>query len=184
MEKKPNPPKETETSENSRRDFLYLATGSVGAVGLGCALWPLVNQMNPAADTQASATVEVDLSSIPEGQARTVTWRGKPLFIRHRTPQEIAEARSVDPSSLPDPQTDADRVQDPKWLVMIGICTHLGCVPKGQNQTDYKGNYEGWFCPCHGSHYDTSGRVRQGPAPNNLEIPSYTFLNPTLIRIG
>ena len=140
--------------------------------------------MNPSADTQAEATLEVDLSTIAEGQSKTFTWRGKPLFIRHRTSEEIAEADSVDLNVLPDPQADTERVQNPQWLVLIGICTHLGCVPKGQSPNDYKGDYDGWFCPCHGSHYDTSGRIRQGPAPTNLEIPSYTFVDPTRIRIG
>ena len=191
--KKPHTPQEfppadaqelPSADDNSRRDFLYLATGSVGAVGLGYALWPLIDQMNPSADTQAEATLEVDLSTIAEGQSKTFTWRGKPLFIRHRTSEEIAEADSVDLNVLPDPQADTERVQNPQWLVLIGICTHLGCVPKGQSPNDYKGDYDGWFCPCHGSHYDTSGRIRQGPAPTNLEIPSYTFLDPTRIRIG
>jgi ubiquinol-cytochrome c reductase iron-sulfur subunit len=125
------------------------------------------------------SSTEVDLSQVAQGQSITVMWRGKPVFIRHRTPKEIEEAASVDVASLPDPQADADRVQKPEWLVMVGVCTHLGCVPLGQ-----RGDFGGWLCPCHGSHYDTSGRIRKGPAPTNLPVPEYTFLNDTTIRIG
>ena len=140
--------------------------------------------MNPAADTLALASTEVDISSIKEGQAITVMWRGKPVFIRHRTPKEIEEARQDDSASLRDPQTDAERVKKAQWLVMVGICTHLGCVPLGQKSGDVKGQYGGWFCPCHGSHYDHSGRIRKGPAPTNLEVPSYKFLSENVIKIG
>ena len=170
----------------TRRDFLYLTAAAFGAVGAGSFAYPLVNQMNPAADTLALASTEVDLSPIEEGQAITVMWRGKPVFIRHRTAKEIEEARAVEVADLRDKEADQDRVQEghEKWLVMVGICTHLGCVPTGQKDTDVKGEYDGWFCPCHGSHYDNSGRIRKGPAPKNLEIPEYTFLSDTLIKIG
>jgi ubiquinol-cytochrome c reductase iron-sulfur subunit len=167
----------------TRRDFLTLTAGAFGAVGAGIFAWPFIDSMNPAADTLALASVEVDLAPIEPGQAITVMWRGKPVFIRHRTESEIAEA-AKDVSNLRDPQTDADRVQKPEWLVMVGICTHLGCVPLGQKPNDVKGDYDGWFCPCHGSHYDVSGRIRSGPAPKNLDIPEYTFLNDTRIKIG
>jgi ubiquinol-cytochrome c reductase iron-sulfur subunit len=165
--------------EVSRRDFLYVAGASFAAVGAAAAIWPLIDQMNPSADVLAMSSTEVDLSQVAQGQSITVMWRGKPVFIRHRTPKEIEEAASVDVASLPDPQADADRVQKPEWLVMVGVCTHLGCVPLGQ-----RGDFGGWLCPCHGSHYDTSGRIRKGPAPTNLPVPEYTFLNDTTIRIG
>ena len=170
--------------EGARRDFLTLVTASVAAVGAGAAVWPFVSSMGPARDVLALSTTEVDLSPIAVGQAVTVVWRGKPVFVRHRTPQEISAARSVDVRDLIDPQTDAARVIKPEWLVMVGICTHLGCVPLGQKPTDPRGNYGGWFCPCHGSHYDTSGRVRQGPAPLNLVVPTYVFTTDAQIRIG
>ena len=170
--------------EETRRDFLYLAATAVGLVGTGVAVWPLIDSMNPAADVLALASTEVDLSAIEEGQAITVTWRGKPVFIRHRTADEIAEAEAVAVDDLPDPQDDADRVQHPQWLVMVGICTHLGCIPKGQRVGDPKGEFGGWLCPCHGSHYDTSGRIRKGPAPENLPVPTYEFLDDTTIKIG
>jgi ubiquinol-cytochrome c reductase iron-sulfur subunit len=168
----------------TRRDFLYLATAAAGAIGAAAVAWPFIASMNPAADTLALATVDVDLSAIQVGQAITVTWRGKPVFIRHRTEEEIATARAVPVSELKDPQTDEARVQKAQWLVMVGICTHLGCVPGGQKTSDVKGDYSGWFCPCHGSHYDTSGRIRKGPAPANLLVPDYRFTNDTSIRIG
>ncbi len=167
-----------------RRDFLYLAAGAMAVVGTGAFVWPLVDSMNPAADVLALASIEVDLSAIEEGQAITVTWRGKPVFIRHRTAAEIEEARAVPVDELSDPESDDERVQQPEWLVMIGICTHLGCIPKGQKAGEIKGEYGGWFCPCHGSHYDTSGRIRKGPAPLNLPVPPYEFLEDTTIRIG
>ncbi|HEV7369832.1 ubiquinol-cytochrome c reductase iron-sulfur subunit [Arenibaculum sp.] len=168
----------------SRRDFLLLATGAVAAVGVGSLAWPFIASMNPAADTLALASIDVDLSPIAVGQAITVTWRGKPVFIRRRTEAEIAAARAVDVSSLPDPQTDEERAVQPEWLVMVGVCTHLGCVPLGQKATDDKGDFGGWFCPCHGSHYDTAGRIRRGPAPANLLVPEYAFLDDTTIRLG
>lgn len=168
----------------SRRDFLYLATGAVGAVGVAAAAWPFVDSMNPAADTLALASIDVDLAPVAEGQAITVTWRGKPVFIRHRTGAEIEEANKVALGDLRDPAADDTRVKKPEWLVVIGICTHLGCVPLGQKPTDPKGDYNGWFCPCHGSHYDTSGRIRKGPAPANLVVPQYAFTGDTAIRLG
>ena len=168
----------------SRRDFLYLATGAVGAVGVAAAAWPFVDSMNPAADTLALASIDVDLAPVQEGQAITVTWRGKPVFIRHRTGAEIEEAKKVNLGELRDPADDAARVKKPEWLVVIGICTHLGCVPLGQKPSDPRGNYNGWFCPCHGSHYDSAGRIRQGPAPANLAVPQYVFTSDTQIRIG
>lgn len=174
----------TDDVRGTRRDFLYLTTASVGAVGAASALWPMIDSMNPAADTLALASIEVDLSPIAVGQAITVTWRGKPVFVRRRTPEEIAAARSVKIGDLPDPQPDDKRVQKPEWLVVIGICTHLGCVPLGQKSTEPRGDYGGWFCPCHGSQYDTSGRIRKGPAPANLVVPQYAFLTDTRIRLG
>jgi ubiquinol-cytochrome c reductase iron-sulfur subunit len=165
--------------EPNRRDFLYLATGAFAAVGAANIAWPLIDQMNPDASVKALASIEVDLDSIEVGQNLTVTWRGKPVFIRRRTETEIAEARAVDIATLPDPQNDMERVVKDEWLVMIGICTHLGCVPLGE-----AGDFNGWFCPCHGSHYDTSGRIRKGPAPLNLEIPEYDFVADTRIKIG
>jgi ubiquinol-cytochrome c reductase iron-sulfur subunit len=168
----------------TRRDFLYIATAAFGGVGGALAVWPLIDQMNPSSDVLALASTEVDVSTIAEGQAITVVWRGKPVFIRHRTEKEIATARDVAAGDLIDPQADEQRVQKPEWLVMVGVCTHLGCVPLGQKATDPHGEYGGWFCPCHGSHYDTSGRIRKGPAPLNLEIPPYEFLDDTRIKIG
>ena len=168
----------------TRRDFLYLTAAAFGAVGAGSVAWPFIDQMNPAADTLALSTTEVDLSPIQVGQAITVMWRGKPVFIRRRTPEEIAEAEAVDVSTLRDKQTDDERVQKKEWLIMVGICTHLGCVPLGQKPGDAHGDFGGWFCPCHGSHYDTAGRIRKGPAPKNLVIPDYAFLSDTTIRIG
>ncbi|MDJ0895221.1 MAG: ubiquinol-cytochrome c reductase iron-sulfur subunit [Alphaproteobacteria bacterium] len=168
----------------TRRDFLYLTTGAVTAVGTVAALWPFIDSMNPAADVLALASTEVDLSAIEEGQAITVTWRGKPVFIRHRTADEITEAQNVSLDALPDPESDADRAQRPEWLVLVGVCTHLGCIPKGQKVGDLKGEYDGWFCPCHGSHYDTSGRIRKGPAPTNLPVPEYQFISETVVKIG
>ncbi len=168
----------------TRRDFLYVATGGVTVVGAALAGWAIIDSMNPAANILALSTVEIDLSPVEEGQSITVVWRGKPIFVRNRTAEEIARAVAEDSDSMKDPQSDADRVQQPQWLVMIGICTHLGCIPLGQKFSDPKGDFGGWFCPCHGSHYDTSGRIRKGPAPTNLEIPEYAFLEDTRIRIG
>ncbi len=140
--------------------------------------------MNPAKDTLAMSTTEVDLAPVQTGQSITVMWRGKPVFIRKRTAAEIEDAASVDMSVLVDKEADEARVQKPEWLVLVGICTHLGCVPVGQKPTDVKGEYNGWFCPCHGSHYDTSGRIRKGPAPKNLAVPPYEFISDTSIKIG
>ena len=181
----------SDMSEPTRRDFLYIATGAVGVVGTAAAVWPFVDQMNPDASVQALASIEVNLDAIEEGSAITVLWRGKPVFIRHRTGKEIEEARAVPMDELRDPlaenanlpagspATDENRAEKPEWLVMVGVCTHLGCVPLGQ-----QGDFGGWFCPCHGSHYDTAGRIRKGPAPRNLDVPQYTFLSDTAIRIG
>lgn len=168
----------------TRRDFLTLTAIAAGVVGTGIAVWPLVNSMNPSADVLALASTEVDLSPVEEGQAITVIWRGKPVFVRHRTPKEIEEAENVDLTELRDPQTDGERTEKPQWLVMIGVCTHLGCIPKGQKPGEPKGDYDGWFCPCHGSHYDSSGRIRRGPAPENLWIPPYVFLDDSTVEIG
>jgi len=185
-------------TEPTRRDFLMVASGAFAAVGGAAALWPLIDQMNPDASSQALAAIEVDLAPIEEGQAITVLWRGKPIFIRHRTAAEIEKAKAVDVATLRDQEarnaglpadasaTDENRTiagHEP-WLIMIGICTHLGCIPKGQAIGDPHGDYGGWFCPCHGSHYDTAGRIRKGPAPRNLDIPPYGFVSNTKIKIG
>ena len=170
--------------DGTRRDFLMMAAGGMAAVGTAAAIWPLIDSLNPAADALAVSSIEVDIGPIAEGQAVTVMWRGTPVFIRHRTPAEIAEAQNVNIDELPDPEADADRVLEPKWLVMVGVCTHLGCIPLGQKVADKKGDYDGWFCPCHGSHYDTSGRIRKGPAPTNLPVPPYEFVSDTLVKIG
>ncbi len=167
-----------------RRQFLFLSTMATSFAGLNFFVWPFLDSLNPAADVQALAATEVDLAPIEPGQSVTVVWRGKPIFIRHRTEAEIAAARNADLGVMPDPQPDAARAPKPQWLVVVGVCDHLGCVPRGQRPTDPRGDYGGWFCPCHGSHFDTSGRVRKGPAPNNLEIPEYTFLDDHRIRIG
>jgi len=163
----------------TRRDFLYVAAGAFSAVGAAAAAWPFIHQMNPSADVLALSTTEVDLAQIAVGQSITAVWRGKPVFIRHRTADEIKAAQEVVLTDLPDPEPDTKRVQKPEWLIMLGVCTHLGCVPLGQ-----QGEFGGWFCPCHGSHYDTSGRIRKGPAPRNLEVPTYAFLSDTRIKIG
>ena len=170
------------SAEPTRRDFLYIATGTVAAVGGAAALVPLIAQMNPDASTiAAGAPVEVDLGPIAEGQVIKVFWRGKPIFINHRTKKEIEEARNVNLASLPDPQPDDKRVKEgkPQWQVLIGICTHLGCIPLA-----HQGDYNGYFCPCHGSQYDTSGRIRKGPAPKNMLVPDYLFTSDTLVKIG
>jgi ubiquinol-cytochrome c reductase iron-sulfur subunit len=187
------------TTENpNRRDFIVIAAQAFAGVGAALALWPFISQMNPDASTQAAASMEVDLSPVKEGQAITVLWRGKPVFVRHRTKEEIAKAVDVkiseliDPSArnddLPEraPATDANRTKKghENWMVLVGICTHLGCIPKGQSIGDARGNFGGWFCPCHGSHYDTAGRIRLGPAPRNLEVPPYDFTSDTKIKIG
>ena len=167
--------------------MLYIATGAAAVVGAGSLAWPLINQMNPDASALALASTEVDVASIAEGGILTVKWRGKPVFVRHRTAKEIEEARQVPLTELPDPQSDQDRVKQskisgadhPEWLVVIGVCTHLGCVPLG-----HQGEFDGWFCPCHGSQYDTSGRIRKGPAPRNLDVPTYAFIANTKVQIG
>ena len=165
--------------KNNRRDFLFTASYTIGAVGLGATIWPFIDQMNPDSSVKALATTEVDLSQIEPGKSITVLWRGKPVFIKRRTESEISEAQSVILEELKHPEKDQDRVKKPEWLVMLGICTHLGCVPLSD-----KGEYKGWFCPCHGSHYDTSGRIRKGPAPVNMEVPKYTFIDDNTIKIG
>ena len=174
----------------TRRDFLYIAAGALGATGAVAFAWPLVNNLNPAADTLALASIEVNLSKIEVGQSVTFKWRGKPVFVRHRTPEEIKLAQDVPLADLKDPQPDSARVHAfsgkpmPQWLILVGVCTHLGCVPQGQQPGEVRGDYKGWYCPCHGSHYDTSGRIRRGPAPKNLEVPIYTFLSESSVRIG
>ncbi len=175
---------EKDTGE-SRRDFLYIATGTFAAVGAALSIWPLIDNMNPSADVLALSSVEVDLSNIEVGQRITVKWRGRPVFVAHRTEAEIAEARADDENpALIDPARDADRVQKEAWLIVIGICTHLGCVPLGQRSGEPRSEYGGWFCPCHGSKYDTAGRVRRGPAPRNLDLPPYAFIEDEKVRIG
>ena len=180
--------------QGTRRDFLYYATAGAGVVATGAAVWPLVNQMNPSADVRALASIRVDISGIAEGSQLTVQWLGKPVFIRYRTQEEIDSANATDVSELPDPNarnaniaadaeaTDANRTldEDEKWLVMMGVCTHLGCVPIG-NQS---GDYDGWYCPCHGSHYDAAGRIRRGPAPQNLPVPVAQFIDESTIQLG
>ena len=167
-----------------KRDFLIVSTYALAGIGAAAFVWPLIDQMNPAADTLALASTEIDLSSLEEGQSITVKWRGKPVFVRHRTDDEIKQAQEVSLEGMRDPQTDSERVTKEKYIVLVGVCTHLGCVPLGQKSGDVKGQYGGWFCPCHGSHYDHSGRIRKGPAPTNLEVPSYKFLSDTVIKIG
>ena len=168
-----------EDKKTNRRDFIFTASYALGAVGVGAAVWPLIDQMNPDASVKALASTEVDISGVERGQSITVLWRGKPVFIRRRTDEEIAKAKEVNLEELKHPEKDEDRAKDPEWLVMLGVCTHLGCVPLND-----KGDYNGWFCPCHGSHYDTSGRIRKGPAPQNMEIPKYEFVNSNIIKIG
>ncbi len=178
-----------EIEDGNRRDFLVLAGNTFAAVGGAAMLWPFIHQMNPDAGSLALASTEVDLAPVKAGQAITVMWRGKPVFIRNRTPDEIAAAQKVELPALPDrarPALDSARVKAGKenWLVIVGVCTHLGCIPKGQALGDSKGDYDGWFCPCHGSHYDTSGRVRKGPAPRNMDVPEFAFLSDSKIKIG
>ena len=171
--------REKHIETDKRRNFLFTASYALGAVGVGASVWPLIDQMNPDASVKALSSTEVDISDVKSGQTITVLWRGKPIFIRRRTQEEIHEAQSVNLELLKDPQKDQDRVKKSEWLVMVGVCTHLGCVPLGN-----KGEFNGWFCPCHGSHYDTSGRIRKGPAPTNLEIPEYEFVESNIIKIG
>lgn len=182
-----------EDHSGTRRDFLYVATGAAGAVATGAAVWPLVNQMNPSADVQALSSIRVDISAVEVGSQLTIKFLGKPVFIRRRTPEEIEAARGVEMSALPDPlarngnlpadapATDADRTLDEsgEWLIMTGVCTHLGCVPIGE-----AGDFGGWFCPCHGSHYDTAGRIRKGPAPENLPIPVMSLVSENVVQLG
>jgi ubiquinol-cytochrome c reductase iron-sulfur subunit len=170
--------------DETRRDFLLVATGTVAAAGAALAAWPFIDSMNPAADVLAISKTEVDIEPIEVGQRITAVWRGKPVFIDHRAPEQIQRARADDKAELPDPQLDGERIQRDEWLIVVGICTHLGCIPLGQGANDPRGEYGGWFCPCHGSHYDTSGRIRKGPAPRNLEVPAYTFFDEFRVRIG
>ena len=188
----------SEAEDPNRRDFLVVAGNAFAAVGGAALLWPFVAQMNPDASAKALSSIEVDLKPIKDGQAITVLWRGKPLFIRNRTKEERERAVADDNAALKDhlarnqnlpdgdPATDANRVKKDheQWLVLVGICTHLGCIPKGQTIGDARGDFGGWFCPCHGSHYDTAGRIRKGPAPRNLDVPPYAFLSDTKIKIG
>lgn len=183
----------TDTADPSRRDFLYIATASVAAVGAAATVWPLVDQMNPDASVRALASIDVDISSLTEGSSITVKWRGNPVFIRYRTAKEVEEAKAVNLDDLRDPlarndnldagapATDENRTTEGREqiIVMLGVCTHLGCVPLGQ-----KGDFDGWYCPCHGSHYDTAGRIRKGPAPENLPVPQYEFVSDTTLKIG
>ena len=175
----------TDTGER-RRDFIYIATGAFAAAGAATLVWPLVNQMNPSADVLALASIDVDLSSIQPGQAIKVSWRGKPVFLRNLTPKEQAEANAVPVATLRDPQTLAQRTKPghSNWLITLGVCTHLGCVPLGVGEGENRGDYGGYFCPCHGSTYDTAARIRKGPAPKNLEVPDYGFKTPTQVTIG
>ncbi|MDW9628187.1 ubiquinol-cytochrome c reductase iron-sulfur subunit (plasmid) [Sinorhizobium meliloti] len=183
-----------EAREPTRRDFLYLSTGMAGAVGVAAAAWPFIDQMRPDASTLAAASIEVDVSSLTEGMSLTVKWRGRPVFIRNRTAEEVEAARAVAMADLKDPEARNANLADDQaatdlarsagegrenWILMIGVCTHLGCVPLGQ-----AGDFGGWFCPCHGSHYDTAGRIRKGPAPENLAIPRYEFISEAVVRVG
>ena len=169
-----------------RRDFINIAAVSFAGVGGVAVLYPLVNQMNPSADVLALASTEVDISQIQPGQAIKTIWRKQPVFIRNLTPQEIQQANAVPAGDLRDPQTLAERTKEGKvnWLITLGVCTHLGCVPLGAAPGENKGEYGGYFCPCHGSHYDTAGRIRKGPAPTNLEVPEYSFVSDTVVQIG
>ena len=172
-----------EHSEN-RRDFLYLSAGLFTGLGATLALWPFVHSLNPAGAVLAEETIDVDVAPIEKGQAVTVVWQDKPVFVRRRTAEEIQIAEHTSLDELVDPQLDTERVVKPEWLVVVGVCTHLGCIPKGQRSFEPRGKWNGWLCKCHASHYDTSGRIRQGPAPNNLAVPKYEFLDDTTIRIG
>ncbi|MFC3753926.1 ubiquinol-cytochrome c reductase iron-sulfur subunit [Aquamicrobium ahrensii] len=189
-----SPVSETDIENPARRDFLYIATGMAGVVGAGAVAWPFIDQMRPDASTRALSSVEVDVAALEPGMSLTVKWRGKPVFVRNRTPQEIEAAQAVKLDELKDPlarnaniasdapASDVDRSAGEgkeNWLVMVGVCTHLGCIPLGQ-----QGDFGGWFCPCHGSHYDTAGRIRKGPAPENMTVPVFEFISDTKIRIG
>ena len=170
--------------DSNKRDFLYLTTTGLAIAGGLAAGWTLIDTMNPAKDVLALSTTEVDLSLIEKGKSLTVMWRGKPVFIKHRTTDEIAQAKSVNLDDLIHKVDDDTRVIKDEWLIVLGVCTHLGCVPLGQKTGDAKGEFGGWFCPCHGSHYDTSGRIRKGPAPLNLDVPPYEFVSDEIIKIG
>jgi ubiquinol-cytochrome c reductase iron-sulfur subunit len=186
----------TTNDAGTRRDFLYVASGAIGAVGAAAVAWPLIDQMNPSSAALAMGSTEVDLTPIAVGQGITVKWRGQPLFVRRRTPKEIAESKAVPVASLPDPlaensglpntapATDANRATKPEWLVLVGVCTHLGCTPTISTPAIPEGDYGGWLCHCHGSQYDTAGRIRKGPAPRNLQVPVYSFLSDTRIKVG
>ena len=178
--------------EPTRRDFIYIAAGATAAIGAGTVAWPLVAQMSAAADTRAAGSIEIDLSKVSEGQQIKVLWRGKPIFVRYRTQEEIDAAEAVDVASLRDPQTDEERFVpnfkgeiNKHMLVMVGVCTHFGCIPIGeQGKIDPQGEFGGWYCPCHASQYDTAGRIRKGPAPKNLPIPEYKYISDTVIKVG
>lgn len=188
----------SQAEEPNRRDFIVVAGNAFAAIGAASLIWPFVQQMNPDAGAQALASTEIDLAPVKPGMAMTAMWRGKPIFIRNRTAEEVETAKKVELADLPDqsarndalpadtPATDANRTKEGKenWIVLVGICTHLGCIPKGQKVGDATGDFNGWFCPCHGSHYDTAGRIRKGPAPRNLEVPPYKFISDTKILIG
>jgi ubiquinol-cytochrome c reductase iron-sulfur subunit len=180
------PPAGIDADGTRRRDFIKVAAVSFAAPGAVALLIPLINQMNPSADVLALSSIEVDLTPIQEGQAMKTEWRKQPVFIRHLTQAEIKAANEVDVGSLRDPQALSDRTkpEQPKWLITLGVCTHLGCVPLGAAEGENKGEFGGYFCPCHGSHYDTAGRIRKGPAPTNLVVPEYEFTGPTAVRIG
>ncbi len=174
------------SADVTKRDLLQLITGAGAAILGGAIAWPLIDSMNPAKDVLALSSIDVDLAPIAVGQGITVMWQGKPIFVRHRSAEEAKEADAVPLSQLNDPQADKARVKPghPEWIVVIGICTHLGCIPLGNKTTDMRGEWGGWFCPCHGSQYDTSGRIRKGPAPTNLPVPPYAFESNTKIKIG
>jgi ubiquinol-cytochrome c reductase iron-sulfur subunit len=174
------------SADVTKRDFLQLVATAGAAIGVGAIAWPFIDSMNPSKDVLALSSVELDISPIVEGQGITIVWQGKPIFVRHRTPTEIKEAQDVQMSQLIEPQTDAARTKPghDQWIILIGICTHLGCVPLGNKPSDPRGEWGGWFCPCHGSQYDTSGRVRHGPAPLNLYVPPYAFESDTKIKVG
>lgn len=172
------------SQDQTRRDFLYIGTGTVAIAATAAASWPLIHSMNPSADVLSVSTTEVDVTPMAPGQRITVKWRGQPVFIERRTPETIAELKDSFPANLKDPESDQQRTQNPEYLVVVGVCTHLGCVPLGQNENSDRGNWDGWFCPCHGSHYDQSGRIRKGPAPRNLKVPPYKISDTMVIRIG
>ncbi|MES2493027.1 MAG: ubiquinol-cytochrome c reductase iron-sulfur subunit [Pseudomonadota bacterium] len=169
-----------------RRDFINIAAVSAAGVGGIVTLLPLVSQMAPSADVLAASSTEIDISAIQPGQAIKAMFRKQPVFVRNLTPAEIAAADKVDVSSLRDPQTLAERTKEGKqnWLITMGVCTHLGCVPLGAGEGEVKGEFGGYFCPCHGSYYDTAARIRKGPAPSNLVVPEYAFTSDTVVKIG